>query len=269
MAKEPLPSSVVPTRYSAVVSYVGTHFHGWQFQRNAPRTVQAVLEEALARFSAERARIVAAGRTDTGVHAEGQVVHFDLTKPHSPARIRDGVNTLLPWDARLLAVEAASPEFHARRDAAWKEYLYRWSRADAISPRDALFVAEISRRADANRMREAARALPGERDFGVFGVRRPSGESSSRRLHFVRIEESGDEIRALFRGDAFLRGMVRSICGVLASIARGKAPPDRIEELLETGDRRLLSAKAPAHGLTLVRVHYNRSGAGRGVTLIA
>jgi tRNA pseudouridine38-40 synthase len=157
-----------------------------------------------------------------------------------------------------LAVEAAHREFHARRDAAWKEYLYRWSRADAIAPRDALFVAEISRRADADRMREAARVLPGERDFGVFGIRRPAGESSLRKLHFVRVEESGDEIRALFRGDAFLRGMVRSICGALASIARGKAPPDRIEELLKSGDRRLLSAKAPAHGLTLVRVHYNR-----------
>jgi tRNA pseudouridine38-40 synthase len=248
-----------------VVSYVGTHFHGWQFQRNAPRTVQAVLEEALARFSGERARVVAAGRTDTGVHAEGQVVHFDLAQERSPQRIRDGVNTLLPWDARLLAVEAAHPEFHARRDAAWKEYLYRWSRADAIAPRDALFVAEISRWADADRMREAVRALPGERDFGVFGVRLPSGESSSRRLHFVRIEESGDEIRALFRGDAFVRGMVRSICGVLASIARGKAPPDRIEELLESGDRRLLSAKAPARGLTLLRVHYADAKSGERV----
>lgn len=245
------------TRYRAVLSYVGTHFHGWQFQRNAPRTVQAVLEEALARFSGESARIVAAGRTDTGVHAEGQVVHFDLAKEHRPERVRDGVNTLLPWDARLLAVDTARPEFHARRDAAWKEYLYRWSRAAAIPPRDALFVAPISRRADAGRMRAAALALQGERDFGVFGVRLPAGESSSRRLHFVRIEESGDELRALFRGDAFLRGMIRSICGVLANIAREKAPADRIEALLETGDRRLLSAKAPALGLTLVRVHYN------------
>jgi tRNA pseudouridine38-40 synthase len=188
------------------------------------------------------------------VHAEGQVVHFDLTKPHSPGRIRDGVNTLLPWDARLLAVDAAHPEFHARRDAAWKEYLYRWSRPDAIAPRDALFVAEISRRADADRMRRPRAPLA----RGFRASEPPASGESSRELHFVRIEESGEEIRALFRGDAFLRGMVRSICGVLATIARGKAPPDRIAELLVTGDRRLLSAKAPAHGLTLVRVHYNR-----------
>jgi tRNA pseudouridine38-40 synthase len=219
--------------------------------------VQAVLEEALARFAEETTRVVAAGRTDSGVHAEGQVVHFDLMRERKPERIRDGVNTLLPPDARLLEVAPAHPEFHARRDAAWKEYLYRWSRAAAIPPRDAPFVAPISRRADPEKMHAAARLLPGERDFGVFGVQLPAGESSSRRLHFARIEESGDEIRALFRGDAFLRGMIRSICGVLGDIARGKAPPERIVELLETGDRGLLSPKAPACGLTLVRVHYN------------
>jgi tRNA pseudouridine38-40 synthase len=249
-----------PTRYRAVLSYVGTHFHGWQLQRNAPRTVQAVVEHALARFSGEPVRAIAAGRTDAGVHAEGQVAHFDLSSAHPPERVRDGANTLLPGDVKILAVSQARPDFHARRDAVWKEYLYRWSRSRAIPPRDSPFVAPISGRADAGLMRAAAASLPGERDFGVFGVRLPSGESSARRLHFVRVEESGDEIRALFRGDAFLRGMIRSICGVLAVIARGKAPPERIIQLLETGDRRLLSPKAPALGLTLMRVHYRGIG---------
>ncbi len=249
-------------RYRALLSYVGTRFHGWQIQKNAPRTVQAALEEALAGVSGERVRAVAAGRTDAGVHAEGQVVHFDLAEPRPPERIRGGANALLPGDVRVLAVSPAPPDFHARRDAAWKEYLYRWSRSAAIPPRDRPFVARISEKADVETMRIAARALPGERDFGVFGVRLPAGESSLRRLHFVRVEESGDEIRALFRGDAFLRGMVRSICGVLAAIARGKAPPERIAELLETGDRRLLSSKAPALGLTLLRVSYGAAESG-------
>ncbi len=250
------------TRYRALLAYVGAHFHGWQIQRNAPRTVQGVLEDALARFSGEPVRAVAAGRTDAGVHAEGQVVHFDLAGLRRPERLRDGANALLPEDVRLLAVSPARPDFHARRDAVWKEYLYRWSRSAAIPPRDLPFVAPISGRADAGAMRAAAAALPGERDFGVFGVRLPAGEPGSRNLHFVRIEESGDEIRALFRGDAFLRGMVRSICGVLADIARGKAPPERIAELLETGDRRLLSSKAPSLGLTLVRVFYGNADSG-------
>ncbi|HEV2062933.1 MAG TPA: tRNA pseudouridine(38-40) synthase TruA, partial [Thermoanaerobaculia bacterium] len=114
----------------------------------------------------------------------------------------------------------------------------------------------IPRRADAALMAEAARHLPGERDFGVFAVRRLEGESGVRHLHSVTVEETGPEICAVFRGDGFLRGMVRSVCGVLADVARGKAPVERTAELLETGDRSLLSPKAEACGLTLVRVSY-------------
>jgi tRNA pseudouridine38-40 synthase len=249
-----------PARYRAVLAYVGTHFSGWQIQKNAPRTVQAVLEEALALVSGEPVRAIAAGRTDAGVHADGQVVHFDLSRPIDPRRVRDGVNALLPWDVKLLTVTAAAADFHARREAAWKEYLYRWSRAAVLHPRDALFAAPIATRADAERMRKAVRGLAGLRDFSVFGVKRRTLESGVRVLHSVAVEESGDEIRALFRGDGFLRGMVRAICGVLADIARSKAPVDRIAKLLETGDRDLLAPKAPARGLTLVRVHYETDG---------
>lgn len=249
---------ILPQRYRAVLAYVGTDFHGWQIQRNAPRTVQAVLEEALAGFDGEAVRAVAAGRTDAGVHADGQVVHFDLRRPRDPREVRDGVNALLPRDVRLLAVAAAAAGFHARRDALWKDYLYRWSRAEVIPPREAPFVAPISRGADARRMATAAGHLPGRRDFGVFGVRRPSSESV-RTLHSVAIEEHGVEIRALFRGDSFLRGMVRTICGVLADVGRGRLPPERMKEILESGDRALLAQKAPAHGLTLVKVEYPRA----------
>lgn len=245
-------------RYRAIVSYVGTNFHGWQVQSNAPRTVQAVLERALARFRTGATRPVAAGRTDAGVHADGQVVHFDLPREDDPVRVRDGVNRFLPGDVRLIDVARAAEDFHARRDALWKEYLYRWTRAAVTLPREAPFVTPISPRAEAPPMRKAARALIGNQDFRVFAVRPPGAESSVRRLHSVDISESGDEIRALFRGDAFLRGMVRSICGVLADVGRGKAPPLRVAELLETGDRRLLAPKAPARGLTLVRVHYEK-----------
>jgi len=244
-------------RYRAVLAYIGTDFHGWQRQRNAARTVQAVLEEALARFAGAPATAVAAGRTDTGVHADGQVVHFDLAAERDPDRIRDAVNFHLPRDVRVLEVAAAPRGFDARRDAAWKEYIYRWSSAAVISPRNLPFVAPIASRTDGRAMRAAAEALPGERDFGVFGVRRPAGQSV-RKLLSVSISEEQDEIRALFRGEGFLRGMVRAICGVLADIGRGKAPPARIRELLATGDRGLLSPKAPACGLTLVQVHYER-----------
>jgi tRNA pseudouridine38-40 synthase len=247
-----------PTRYRARLAYVGTHFHGWQRQRNAPLTVQAAFEAALARLDGTAVAAHAAGRTDAGVHADGQVAHFDLSRPRDLRRVLEAVNGLLPRDVRVLEVEVAAPGFHARRQAVWKEYLYRWSRARVVAPKDAPFVAPLSPLADADRMRSATRDLQGVRDFGVFGVRRSRDESSIRNLHFVRVEEDGDEIRALFRGDAFLRGMVRSICGVLAHASRGKVPASRVTELLETQNRRLLAPKAPACGLTLVRVFYER-----------
>ncbi len=243
-------------RYRATVAYVGTFFHGWQRQKNADRTVQAAVEKALGRMAGGPVTAHAAGRTDTGVHADGQVVHFDLEPELEPLRLREGANALLPWDAKMLDAAAAKPEFHARRDASWKEYLYRWSRAEVLRPSEALFVAPIARRADVARMAEAAKVLPGGHDFGVFAVRRAEGESGVRRLISVGLEERDDEIRALFRGEAFLRGMVRSICGVLADVGRGKAPVERIAELLSTSDRRLLSPKADACGLTLLRVSY-------------
>jgi tRNA pseudouridine38-40 synthase len=248
-------------RYRADVAYVGTFFHGWQLQRNAPRTVQAVLEKALSRVNGGHVVVHAAGRTDAGVHADGQVSHFDFLRRIEPERLLLAANALLPWDVRLLEVRDTDSDFHSRRDASWKEYEYRWSRARVLAPRDSLFAAPVSPRADVARMRAAAREIPGERDFGVFGVRLKRGEPSVRRVDFVRIEEDGDEIRALFRGNAFLRGMVRSLCGVLADVAREKAPAGRMADLLETQNRRLLAPKAPACGLTLRRVHYSRERA--------
>jgi tRNA pseudouridine38-40 synthase len=243
-------------RYRATVAYLGTDFHGWQLQTNAARTVQAVLEDAVSQLARAPVRVEGAGRTDAGVHADGQVIHFDLPRARDPRIVRDAVNGRLPGDVRLLEVATAAAEFHARYDARWKEYLYRWSRAEVVPPRDAPFVARISGRADAGRMREAAAALPGARDFSVFAVQHPRGESGVRTLESLVIEERGDELRALFRGDGFLRGMVRSIGGVLADAARGRVPAGRAAELLDGGDRRKLSVKAPAKGLTLVRVGY-------------
>ena len=247
-------------RYRATIAYIGTRFHGWQVQANASRTVQAVVQEALEQLAHEPVRLEGAGRTDAGVHAEGQVAHFDLTRSREPRVIRDAVNRRLPEDVRILDVAPVPDAFHARFDVEWKEYRYRWSRAAVIPPRDAPFLTPISAAADAGRMREAAQGLAGTRDFGIFAVRTATEEPGIRTLHFVTIDERGDELSALFRGDGFLRGMVRSICGVLADAARGRVEPSRMEELLSGGDRRLLSPKAPARGLTLVRVSYEDGG---------
>ena len=251
-------------RYRGTVAYVGTGFHGWQVQANAARTVQAAIEEALAGLSGAPVRVEGASRTDAGVHADGQVIHFDLHEPRDPVAVRDATNRRLPSDVRLLEVLVAQPRFHARFDARWKEYAYRWSRAPVVPPREAPFVAPISPRADADRMREAAGRLAGTHDFAVFAVRGRgrAEESTVRTIHSVWIVEDENRLAAVFRGDGFLRGMVRSMCGVLADIARGRFPPERIAELLEAGDRRRLAVKAPAKGLTLSRVEYATSAPG-------
>ena len=190
-----------PVRYRATLAYIGTAFHGWQRQSNAARTVQAVLEEALASLDGSPVRAVAAGRTDAGVHADGQVVHFDLTRPLEPRRVRAAANARLPPDARLLDVAPAPDGFDARRDALGKEYVYRWSRAAVIPPRDAPFVAPLSPRADARSM--TAAAAPLSRDAGF---RRLRGPAAARRV--LRADASRDpgggartrDLGSLFRG---------------------------------------------------------------------
>lgn len=246
-----------PIRYRAVVAYVGTRFHGWQRQKNAARTVQAVLEAALRPLAHAAAAVEGASRTDAGVHADGQVVHFELPRRREPRVVRDAWNDRLPADVRVLAVAEAAPDFHARYDAAGKVYTYRWSRSAVIPPARSPFVAPLSPRAEAARMRVSAEGLVGRRDFRIFSVAVAAGESTVRRLDAVSIEEDGDELSAVFRGEGFLRGMVRSICGVLADASRSRVPADRARRLLETGDRKLLCSKAPARGLTLTRVEYS------------
>jgi len=253
-----------PVRYRAVIAYVGTRFHGWQRQKNASRTVQAVLEAALRPIAHGAAAIEGASRTDAGVHADGQVAHFDLPRRREPHGVRGAWNDRLPDDVRVLTVDEAPADFHARFAAAGKVYTYRWSRAAVIPPARSPFVAPLSPRAEAARMREAAAGLAGRRDFRVFSVATPAGESTVRRLDEVSIEEDGDELRAVLLGEGFLRGMVRSICGVLADASRERVPVHRAAELLASGDRRLLSAKAPARGLTLTRVLYPPDGPAGG-----
>jgi tRNA pseudouridine38-40 synthase len=242
-------------RYRATVAYVGTFFHGWQIQENVSRTVQAALEEAAARAAGCPVRIHASGRTDAGVHAEGQVVHFDAPE-REPGGLVSAINLRLPWDARVLEVAPTAESFHARSDAIAKRYVYRFSRERVIPPRRALFVAPISPRADPDRMARAARLLEGERDFFPFSTAGTETETTVRRLFSCSVSEAGPEIAVALTGDGFLRGMARAIAGTLADIARGRLEPAWIDAILSRRDKALVSTKARPRGLTLERVFY-------------
>ena len=242
-------------RFRATVAYVGTFFHGWQMQENAARTVQAVLEGAFARVVGTPVRLHASGRTDAGVHADGQVVHFDSGSFPADGMLA-AVNARLPWDVRVLRLEGAANDFHARSGALGKRYVYRFSRARVIPPRDALFVAPLSPRADAARMAEAALRLAGVRDFVAFSTAGTETETTVRRLFACEVAEAGPSVEIRMTADGFLRGMARAIAGTLADVGRGRVGPERIDAILASGDKALVSAKAKPRGLTLDRVFY-------------
>jgi tRNA pseudouridine38-40 synthase len=242
-------------RYRATIAYVGTFFHGWQVQENAPRTVQSVLEAAFARVLGGPVRLHAAGRTDAGVHADGQVAHFDAGA-FPPDRMLSAVDAGLPWDVRVLGIEEAADDFHARSGARAKRYVYRFSRERVIPPRDALFVAPLSPRADSARMAEAALRLVGVRDFVAFSTAGTETETTVRRLSACEVVESGAGVEIRMVADGFLRGMARAIAGTLADVGRGRFGADRIDAILSTNDKALVSAKAKPRGLTLERVFY-------------
>jgi tRNA pseudouridine38-40 synthase len=242
-------------RYRATVAYVGTFFHGWQVQENAPRTVQGALEAALSEVFGHSVRVHASGRTDAGVHAKGQVIHFD-DAPLPCAAVRSATNRRLPWDVRLLAIEETNPDFHARSDATGKRYVYRFSREEVIAPRDALFLAPISRRADASRMARAAESIVGTHDFFPFSTFGTETETTIRTVARCDIREEGARLTIAIEADGFLRGMARAIAGTLADVGRGRLSPEILEEIFARGSKALVAPKAKPRGLTLEKVFY-------------
>jgi len=236
-------------RFCIIVEYDGTPFVGWQRQENGP-SVQTTLEQALKKLTGEASVVFGAGRTDAGVHARGQVAHFDLSKPWDVEKIRDGLNHhLLPDPVAVLSAKAVAAEFDARFDATKRHYVYR-----IINRRPTL--ALENNRVDHHAMHEAARHLIGKHDFTTFRSAHCQAKSALRTLDEISVERLDDRIEISVNARSFLHNQVRSIAGSLKMVGEGKWPPEHIKEILMAKDRTSCGPVAPAAGLYLMRVDY-------------
>jgi len=244
-------------RYRVTVEYDGTGYSGWQRQENRP-SIQAALEEAIFRLCGERSTVTGAGRTDAGVHARGQVAHFDLTREFAPPTIRDALNAhLRPQPIAVLDAELAAPDFHARFSAMARTYEYRLLCRRAPPALDARRVWHVGRKLDAAAMRAGARFLIGQHDFTTFRAAECQAKSPVKTLDAFEVRALDNEILCFARARSFLHHQVRSMVGTLKLIGEGKFPPEYVGQILEARDRTACGPVAPPDGLTLISVDYS------------
>jgi tRNA pseudouridine38-40 synthase len=243
-------------RYKLTIEYDGTPYVGWQAQDNGV-SVQGVLTEAVATFAGERVVIGAAGRTDAGVHALGQVAHVDLAKDWDAETVRDAINFhLRPQPIAVLAAERTTPDFDARFSAVKRHYLYRIvnRRADLTLEQNRAW--RVPRLLDAEAMHAAARCLIGCHDFTTFRSTECQAKSPVKTLDRLDVARDGDEIRVTAAARSFLQHQVRSMVGSLIHVGEGKWRADDLAAALAARDRTACGQVAPPHGLYLVRVDY-------------
>ncbi|WP_386690237.1 MULTISPECIES: tRNA pseudouridine(38-40) synthase TruA [unclassified Lonepinella] len=239
------------------VEYNGTHYLGWQRQQNLP-SVQAELEKALSVVANQNIEVFCAGRTDSGVHATGQVVHFETNVDRPEKAWEFGTNANLPDDIAVKWAKIVPDDFHARFSATARRYryiLYCNRLRSAILPTG---VTHTHLDLDYNRMREAGQALLGERDFTSFRAAQCQSHSPWRNVHSLMVSRFGDYIIVEIQANAFLHHMVRNIVGSLMEVGCGRKPESWIAELLAKKDRTLAAPTAKPDGLYLVNVQYPR-----------
>ena len=243
-------------RLKITVAYDGTDFAGWQSQPER-RTVQGVLEEAWRKITQEDVRVTASGRTDAGVHAEGQVVGVETASGIPEAKLLAALNAKLPEDVVVRVVEPAPPNFHATHDALRKTYRYQVHNSRVRPLFDRRFVWHVpTAELDDAAMGQGGAALIGRHDFACFESTGSERSSTVRTITDLSVHRSGERIDIEVTGDGFLYNMVRSIAGTLVEVGRGARPVAWVAEVLASRDRTQAGPTAPAHGLVLARVEY-------------
>ena len=248
--------------FRLLLQYDGTDFHGWQIQSEL-RTVQGELTRVLSLLDGREVVVSGSGRTDAGVHAEGQVASAELQREIAPHQLRAAINGNLPDDVRVLFADPAPEDFHARYSARSKTYVYRVVSGQVLSPFWSRYALADGRSHDLKRMRSCASLFLGEHDWTAFSAAQADVRSRVRTVSALEIDCGWDArgrchlIQITVTADGFLRYMVRSIAGTILAAGRGEIDEPTIARAIRGGDRGLAGPTAPAHGLTLKSVKYD------------
>lgn len=250
-------------RYVLKIAYDGTDYAGWQYQPNAP-SIQEALENAIFQALGQRLKTTASGRTDAGVHAAGQVCHFDgegITVP--PEKMPDCLNRFLPADVRALEGWGADNSFDSNRSAKRKTYCYSLYESRRENPLKERFSTRVENIPSIEALRRVAKLFEGEHDFKGFCASGSSVKTTVRTVYEVRVEESESlgsrDIKIYVTGNGFLYNMVRTMVGTLLDVASGKREEESLLSVYQTGDRSLLGKTMSAKGLTLLQVEYQNN----------
>lgn len=239
------------------MEYDGGPFVGWQRQDNGP-SVQHAVEDAIQKFSGETVTVYGSGRTDAGVHALGQIAHFDLDKETEANRVREALNYhLKPDPIAVLNAEETAPDFHARFDATERHYLYRLAIRRAPLALDRGRAWHIAQSLDAGKMDDAAQVLVGKHDFTTFRAAQCQAKSPVKTLSKISVSQTADEIHVNVCAPSFLHHQVRSIAGSLKMVGEGKWTKNDLDSALKACDRAACGIVAPPDGLYLVKVLYD------------
>lgn len=244
-------------RVKVTLAYDGTHYAGYQSQPNA-RTVQQMVDKALQIMHKDDQLIsYASGRTDAGVHANGQVIHFDTPLAIEPFKWIRALNVLLPLDIRVVDVDYVDQDFHARYSATGKTYCYKWSMEEVQSPFERNYYVHLGwLKPNIDQMQAAVQHLIGKHDFTSFCSTKANTKTKVRTIRRLTIEQEGHHLIMTIEGDGFLYNMVRTIAGMLLSVGIGKHKPEDIKTILEMKNRQKAGKTAAAHGLYLEAVTY-------------
>lgn len=242
-------------RVRLTVAYDGTNYHGWQIQNNGV-TIESELNKALCDLLQEEIQVIGASRTDSGVHALGNIAVFDTTSRMPAEKVSYALNQRLPEDIRIQCSEEVAADWHPRYCESRKTYEYRIYRGQFPVPTKRLYSLFSYHTFDVAKMQAAAGYLVGEHDFKSFCQIGAQVQSTVRTLYQAEVEEQGDDLVIRVCGNGFLYNMVRIIAGTLMEVGQGKRSPEDVQTILEAKDRAAAGPTAPAHGLTLIRYEF-------------